>query len=59
MAEWLVKLLNIHFLSSMVPINWVSACVIPLYKFKGSKDESTSYRGISILSVAVKCMIKC
>ncbi len=29
-VEWLVRLLNVCFLSSMVPVDWTSACVVPL-----------------------------
>ncbi len=50
-VEWLVKLLNVCFLISMVPIDWTSACVVPLYKDKADKYECTSFRGISLLSV--------
>ncbi len=27
--EWLVRLLNVYSLSSMVPVDWVRACVVP------------------------------
>ncbi len=51
-VEWLVRLLNVCFLSSMVPIDWTNSCVIPLYKGKG--NEYTSLKGISLLSVVGK-----
>ncbi len=38
-VEWLVRLFNVCFLSSMVPIAWTSVCVDPLYKGKGDKYE--------------------
>ena len=53
-VEWLLRLLNVCFLSSMVPIDWASACVVPLYKGKGDKYDCTSFRGISLLSVVGK-----
>ncbi len=53
-VEWLVRLLNACFLSSMVPIDWTSTCVVPLCKGKGGKYECTSFRGISLLIVAGK-----
>jgi len=53
-VEWLVRLLNICFMSSLVPIDWASACVIPLYKRKGNKYECNSFRGTSLLSVIGK-----
>ncbi len=42
-VEWLLILLNVCFLSSMVPIDWTSACVL-LYKDKEDKHECTSFR---------------
>ncbi len=48
------KIVNICFLSSMVTIDWTSACVVPLYKGKGDKYECTSFRDISLLSAAGK-----
>ncbi len=53
-VEWLVRLLNVCFLSSMVLNDWTSACVAPLYKGKGDKYECTSFRDISLQSVAGK-----
>ena len=38
----------------MVPLDWVSACVVPLYKGKGDKFDCGSFRGISLLSVVGK-----
>lgn len=52
--EWLVRVLNVCFESGIVPVDWVSACIVPLYKGKGDKYECTSYRGISLLSVVGK-----
>ncbi len=37
-----------------MPVDWTSACVVPLYKGKGDKYECTSFRGISLLSVVGK-----
>ena len=30
--EWLVRLLNGCFMTSLVLVDWMSACVVPLYK---------------------------
>ena len=30
--EWLVRLLNVWFVTSMVGVDWTSVCVVPLYK---------------------------
>ena len=32
--EWLVRLFNICFITSMVPMDWMCACIVPLYKGK-------------------------
>ena len=33
--EWLVRLFNVCFMLSIVPVDWVIACMVPLYKGKG------------------------
>ena len=38
----------------MIPVDWTSACVVPLYKGKGDKNECASLRDISLLSVVGK-----
>ncbi len=35
--EWLVRLLNSCFFSSMVPTDWTVVFVVPLYEGKGDK----------------------
>ena len=52
--EWLVRLFNICFMSSIVPVDWVIACMVPLYKGKGDVYERSNFRGISLLSVVGK-----
>ena len=52
--EWLVRLLNICFVAGAVPLDWASACVVPLYKGKGDRFACSSFRGISLLSVVGK-----
>ena len=39
------------FESGVVPEDWRSAVIVPLYKGKGEKTECRNYRGISLLSV--------
>ena len=39
---------------SVVPEDWSSAVIIPLYKSKGERTECSNYRGISLLRVVVK-----
>ena len=52
--EWLVTLFNICFMLSIVPVDWVIACMVPLYKGKGYMYECSNFRGISLLSVVGK-----
>ena len=52
--DWLVRLFNVCFSSSVVPSDWCEACIVPLYKGKGDKYECGNYRGISLLSVIGK-----
>ena len=48
--------LTVHLESGVVPENWRSAVIVPLYKGKGEREraESSNYRGISLLSVVGK-----
>lgn len=43
-TTWLISLLDVCFASGMVPINRVSACVIPLYNVRGVKCCCASFR---------------
>ena len=52
--EWLVRLFNVCFMLSLVPVDWVCACIVPLFKGKGDVCECCNYRGISLLSVVGK-----
>ena len=52
--EWLVRLFNICFMLSIVPVDWVIACMVPLYKGKGDMYECSNFRGISLLRVVGK-----
>ena len=54
MIKWLVKLLNVCFVASMIPVDWTSTCVVSLNKCKGDRYECASFRGISLLSVVGK-----
>ena len=42
------------FLLSLVSVDWVCACIAPLFKGKGDIHECGNYRGISLLSVVGK-----
>ena len=52
--EWLARVFNICFMLSIVPMDWVIACMVPLYKGKGDVHESSNFRGISLLRVVGK-----
>ena len=52
--EWLVRLFNICFMLSIVPVDCVIACIVPLYKGKGDMYECSNFRDISLLSVVGK-----
>ena len=52
--EWLVRVFNVCFMLSIVPVGWVIACMVPLYKGKGDVHEFSNFRGISLLSVVGK-----
>ena len=49
--EWLVRVFIICFMLSIVPVDWVIACMVSLYKDKGNVHECSNFRGISLLSV--------
>ena len=40
-------------MSSLVPVDWMCAYIVPSFKKKGDKFECTNYRGISLLSVVL------
>ena len=42
---------NVCFLLSIVPVDWVIACMVPLYKGKGDMHEFSNFKGISLSSV--------
>ena len=42
--EWLVRLFNICFMLSIVPVDWVITCMVPLYKGKGDMYERSNIR---------------
>ena len=52
--EWLVKVFNICFMLSKVPMDWVIACMVSLYKGKGDVHVCSNFRSISLLSVVGK-----
>ena len=52
--EWFIRLLNASFDMGVLPMDWRSACIMPLEKGKGDKCECRNSRGISLLSIVGK-----
>ena len=52
--ECLVRLFNICFMLPILPVDWVLACMVPLYKSTRDVHECSNFRGISLLSVVGK-----
>ena len=46
--EWLVRVFNICFMLSIVPVDWVIACMVPLYKGKGDMCMNVVILGVSV-----------
>ena len=53
-VDCIFRLSNMAFESDIVPKDWRSAVVVPLYKGKVKRTECKNYRGISFLSVIGK-----
>ena len=56
-VEWLHRIMNRAWMSSMVPDDWRKALVVPVHR-KGSKMQCKNYRGISLLSIPGKVYAK-
>ena len=52
--DWTWRLCNMAFESNVLPEDWRSAIIVPLYKGKGDRNECKNYRGISLLRVVGK-----
>ena len=52
--EWLVSVFNICSMLSVVPVDWVIACMVPLYKGKGDVHECSNFKSLSLLIVVGK-----
>ena len=49
-VDWIWRLYNMAFESSVEREGWRSVVTVPLYKAKGERTEYKNYRGISLLS---------
>ena len=52
--DWLLRIFNRCIGSGVVPEDWKTASIVPVYKVKGGRRECTNYRGISVLSMPEK-----
>ena len=50
---------NLVLKSGVVPSDWCSGIIYPLYKNKGSPSDPNNYRGITLLSVIGKLFTSC
>jgi hypothetical protein len=54
-----VNLFNLVLLSGFVPTEWCIGIIKPLYKKRGSLDDTDNYRGITLLSCLGKLFTSC
>ena len=54
LIETITNLFNLVLKSGVVPSNWCTGVIIPLFKNKGSVNSVDNYRGITLLSVIGK-----
>ena len=55
-VDWIWRLCNMAFESTVVSEDWRSGVIVPLYKGKGERNECSNHSGISLLSVVGKNM---
>ena len=53
-VDWIRRLCIIAFENGVVPEDWRPAVIVPLYKGKRERNECKNYRGISLLTMAIK-----
>ena len=56
-VNWIWRLCSKTFVSGVVPEDWKSAVIVPLYNGKGEMTECKNYRGISLLSLVGKIYV--
>jgi hypothetical protein len=59
LAVYVMNLFNACLRYGRVPVLWVNALLVPLFKGKGDKFECKNYRAISLLSVTGKLYARC
>jgi hypothetical protein len=55
-SGFLTQLFNLTIRTGIIPSQWKEACVTPIYKGKGAKDDKSNYRPISITSHIMKIL---
>ena len=46
-VDWIWRLYNMPFETGVVPEDWKSAVIVPMYKYNGERTECKNYRDIS------------
>ena len=54
LLKWLTRVCNVCVAEEEVPVDWMRAIIVPIYKGKGDRNECKNYRGISLLSIPGK-----
>ena len=49
-----MRLFNICFMLSIIPVDWVIACMVPLYKGKGDMYECSNFKGYKFVECGRK-----
>ena len=55
----LTEMFNHTLRNGVIPAEWKRARVTPIYKGKGSKDDNSNYRPVSVISFIAKILEKC
>ena len=58
-CPYLTFLFNLSLQQNLVPVDWNTARVTPIYKGKGLRSDSTNYRSISVICHIAKIFEKC
>lgn len=54
--ELMLKIYNRIWIEEEIPNDWKKALIVPIYKNKGNKKDCNNYRGISLISNAMKIL---
>ena len=55
-CPYLTCLFNLFLQQKLVPVDWKTVRVTPIYKGKGSRSDSTNYHPISVICHIAKCL---